>query len=169
MALVCPAAANSLGCSDARALIAGSLPRVITVTIDPVLNDEAAVALDFWAHRLNLTFRRTKSLSACMIYIHAAIPETTPFTIQSRIDAFATGVVYSPGTSEYNGVAYIFRWRASVIAHELGHLFGCEHSSRGLMEVHAPADWTITVDELHIAQANRVRAVLRLAELSNSP
>jgi hypothetical protein len=95
-----------------------------------------------------------------MIYLHVAAPETIPLAMRSRTDDLTMAVTYFPGAKRYDGIIYIIIPRASVIAHGIGHLLGFDHSARGLMEAHAPDDWFVSVDQISLAHANRLRALL---------
>jgi hypothetical protein len=88
--------------------------------------EAAAEALNYWAGQLDLTWREDSDDRTCSI-------EFRPAEFGVRADSHDTlAMAHLPDHAKYDGVVY-FRLLAHydaqrVFIHELGHLFGLEHS-----------------------------------------
>ena len=161
--LLLPCLANArnqtLGCGLAYRMQQAELPQDIAVKVDGQTSGPTKIAMDWWVARLStpvhpVTWHTVENLNDCMIYIRQGLNESMPTRL-------ARGYTYTPDHSKYSGIATVSLWNAWVVAHEIGHLIGCEHGAGVMRAVHTPTDERLWIndDALHVALLVRIKAL----------
>jgi hypothetical protein len=144
-------------CALAYRMQRAELPRDIAVKTDKLTSEATTIAMNWWTARLStparpVTWHVVDSLDECMIYIRYG-----GANMMFRVSL--AGYTHMPGYSPYDGIATVKFGKAWVVAHEIGHLIGCQHGVGVMRAAYIPEDNRLWIDEraLHYALLVRLK------------
>lgn len=144
-------------CALAYRMQLAELPRDIAVKTDKLTSEATEIAMDWWTARLStpgrpVTWHAVDSLDECMIYIRYG-----GANMMFRVSL--AGYTHTPAYWPYDGVATVKLRKAWVVAHEIGHLIGCQHGVGVMRAEYIPEDNRLWVDDraLHYALLVRLK------------
>ena len=153
--------AGDKACALAHEMERPKLPVDVAVKYDGQLKDATTAAMNFWAARLGVSWHPVKGMDDCHIYVQGSLVEQGPNVrgLASRELGFAR----IPGDPKYDGIAkVVIRGQyvsagnlAGVVAHEIGHLIGCQHGL-GIMGA-VQTDDSLTINDYALTYASAVR------------
>ena len=144
-------------CALADEMQEAELPGDIAVKADKLTSEATKAAMNWWTARLStparpLRWHAVDSLDECMIYIRYG-------GANMMFRASLAGYTHMPAYWPYDGIATVKVGKAWVVAHEIGHLIGCQHGVGVMRAQYIPEDNRLWIDDhaLHYALLVRLK------------